>query len=51
MGYVKDKLESVEKLKGRDIDLGWDAVKGTIDARDDWWDMKLKVSCSYFIHM
>ena len=33
-----------EKLKGVDTNLGWDAVKGTIDASDDWWDMKLKVS-------
>ncbi|KAK4606070.1 hypothetical protein RGQ29_000372 [Quercus rubra] len=41
--YNKDQLKnSVEKLKGHDIDLGWDAVKGTIDASDDWWDMKLK---------
>ena len=33
-----------EKLKGLDTNLGWDAMKGTIDASDDWWDMKLKVS-------
>ena len=33
-----------EKLKGLDTNLGWDVVKGTIDASDDWWDMKLKVS-------
>ncbi|KAL0008761.1 hypothetical protein SO802_010263 [Lithocarpus litseifolius] len=31
-----------EKLKGLDTNLGWDALKGTIDASGDWWDMKLK---------
>nr|XP_023872230.1 uncharacterized protein LOC111984844 [Quercus suber] len=31
-----------EKLKNLDIGLGWDAVKGTIDASDDWWDWELK---------
>ncbi|XP_030947565.1 uncharacterized protein LOC115971690 isoform X2 [Quercus lobata] len=31
------------KLKGLDTNLGWDAMKETIDASDDWWDMKLKV--------
>uniref|UniRef100_A0A7N2N439 Myb/SANT-like domain-containing protein n=1 Tax=Quercus lobata TaxID=97700 RepID=A0A7N2N439_QUELO len=30
------------KLKGLDTNLGWDAMKETIDASDDWWDMKLK---------
>ena len=55
LNYDKDQLKSRqdalkidqkvwEKLKGLYTGLGWDAVKGTIDASDDWWDMKLKVS-------
>ena len=44
VGCIKSILESVGKLKDLDTNLGWDAVKGTIDASDDWWDMKLKVS-------
>ncbi|XP_075659334.1 L10-interacting MYB domain-containing protein-like [Castanea sativa] len=53
LNYDKDQLKSRwdvlkadwrvwEKLKGLDTSLGWDAVKGTIDASDVWWDMKLK---------
>ena len=33
-----------EQLRNLDTGLGWDAVKGTIAATDDWWDLKLKVS-------
>ena len=47
LNYDKDQLKSRwdvlkvdwrvwEKLKSHDIGLGWDAVKGTIDASDDW---------------
>ena len=53
--YDKDQLKSRwdvlkgewrvwEQLKNLDTGLGWDAVKGTIAASDDWWDRKLKVS-------
>ncbi|KAK9991402.1 hypothetical protein SO802_026387 [Lithocarpus litseifolius] len=53
LNYDKDQLKSRrdvlkadwrvwEKLKGLDTSLGCDAVKGTIDASDDWLDMKLK---------
>ncbi|XP_030949036.1 uncharacterized protein LOC115972960 [Quercus lobata] len=31
-----------EQLRNRDTGLGWDAVKGTIAATNDWWDRKLK---------
>ena len=55
LNYDKDQLKSRwdvlkvdwrmwEQLKSHDTGLGWDAVKGTIDASDDWWDRKLKVS-------
>ena len=55
LNYDKDQLKSRwdvlkgdwrvwEELKNLDAGLGWDAVKGTIDASDDWWDWKLKVS-------
>ena len=53
--YDKDQLKSRwevfngdwrvwEQLKNLDASLGWDAMKGTIVATDDWWDRKLKVS-------
>ena len=55
LDYDKDQLKNRwdilktdwkvwEKLKSLDTGLGWDAKKGTIDAIDDWWDLKLKVS-------
>ena len=53
--YDKDQLKSRwdvlkgdwrvwERLRNLDTGLGWDAVKGTIRASDDWWNQKLKVS-------
>lgn len=33
-----------EQLRNLDIGLGWDAVKGTIAAPDDWWNRKLNAS-------
>ncbi|KAK9991378.1 hypothetical protein SO802_026363 [Lithocarpus litseifolius] len=53
LDYDKDQLKSRwdvlkgdwkvwHQLKNLDIGLGWDAVKGTIDATNDWWDRKLK---------
>ncbi|XP_075655224.1 L10-interacting MYB domain-containing protein-like [Castanea sativa] len=55
LNYEKDQLKNRwdvlkaewrawEKLKGLHTNLGWDVVKGTTDASDDWWNMKLKVS-------
>ena len=55
LNYDKDQLKSRlvvlkldwrvwEQLKSHDAGLGWDAVKGKINASDDWWDRKLKVS-------
>ena len=34
------------KLKGSEIGLGWDAIKGTIVATNEWWERKLKVCLS-----
>ena len=59
LDYDKDQLKSKwdvlktdwkvwEKLKSLDTGLGWDAKKGTIDAIDDWWDLKLKVSWVFY---
>ena len=33
-----------EQLRNLDTGLGWDAVKGTIHATDDWWKRKLEMS-------
>ncbi|XP_050261228.1 L10-interacting MYB domain-containing protein-like [Quercus robur] len=53
LNYDKDQLKSRwdvlkidwrvwEQLNSHDTGLGWDAVKGKINASDDWWDRKLK---------
>ena len=33
-----------KELIGKEIRLGWDANKQTIDATDEWWEEKIKVS-------
>ncbi|QHN93483.1 uncharacterized protein DS421_17g593070 [Arachis hypogaea] len=30
------------KLKGKETGLGWDPIKKTIQASDDWWDAKIQ---------
>ncbi|KAK9008534.1 hypothetical protein V6N11_075423 [Hibiscus sabdariffa] len=32
-----------KKLKEKDIGLGWNSVKGTVDASEEWWESRLKV--------
>ncbi|KAH1092296.1 hypothetical protein J1N35_019553 [Gossypium stocksii] len=36
-------MEGMKKLKGKNTSLGWNLIKGTIDALEDWLDSKLKV--------
>ncbi|KAH1122680.1 hypothetical protein J1N35_005840 [Gossypium stocksii] len=33
---LKKEWKSWKKLKGKDTGLGWNPMKGTIDASDDW---------------
>ncbi|PPD88236.1 hypothetical protein GOBAR_DD14831 [Gossypium barbadense] len=32
-----------KKLKGEDTGLGWNPIKRTVDASDEWWESRLKV--------
>ncbi|KAK5775608.1 L10-interacting MYB domain-containing protein-like [Gossypium arboreum] len=32
-----------KKLEGEDTGLGWNPIKITVDASDDWWESRLKV--------
>ncbi|PPE01086.1 hypothetical protein GOBAR_DD01897 [Gossypium barbadense] len=32
-----------KKLKGEDTGLGWNPIKITVDASDDWWESRLQV--------
>ncbi|MBA0642955.1 hypothetical protein Goklo_027284, partial [Gossypium klotzschianum] len=32
-----------KKLKGKDTGLGWNPIKRTVDASDDWWESRLNV--------
>ncbi|MFQ6620659.1 hypothetical protein Gotur_000845 [Gossypium turneri] len=32
-----------KKLKGEDTGLGWNPIKRTVDASDEWWESRLQV--------
>ncbi|KAH1040563.1 hypothetical protein J1N35_042306 [Gossypium stocksii] len=40
---LKKEWKAWKKLKGEDTGLGWNPIKKTIDALDDWWESRLKV--------
>ncbi|MFQ6645187.1 hypothetical protein Gotur_018855 [Gossypium turneri] len=37
------RLIHKKNLKGKNAGLGWNRIKRTIDASDDWWDSRLKM--------
>ncbi|MFQ6666885.1 hypothetical protein Gotur_033083 [Gossypium turneri] len=39
---LKKERKAWKKLKGGDTALGWNPIKRTIDAPDDWWESRLK---------
>ncbi|KAK9018826.1 hypothetical protein V6N11_033872 [Hibiscus sabdariffa] len=40
---LKKEWKLWKKLKEKDTGLGWNPIKGTVDASDDWWESRLKV--------
>ncbi|XP_016674882.1 L10-interacting MYB domain-containing protein isoform X3 [Gossypium hirsutum] len=40
---LKKEWKAWKKLKGEDTGLGWNPIKRTVDASDDWWESRLKV--------
>ena len=53
---LKNKWDSLKKewrlwkeLQGKETGLGWSTSKQTIDASDEWWDEKIKVSIDILI--
>ncbi|MFQ6631499.1 hypothetical protein Gotur_009900 [Gossypium turneri] len=40
---LKKEWKAWKKLKGEDTSLGWNPIKRTVDASDDWWESRLKV--------
>ncbi|MBA0555933.1 hypothetical protein Golob_026078, partial [Gossypium lobatum] len=38
----KKEWKAWKKLKCRDTSLGWNLIKRSVDALDDWWDSTLK---------
>ncbi|KAK9033686.1 hypothetical protein V6N11_049872 [Hibiscus sabdariffa] len=40
---LKKEWKLWKKLKEKDTGLGWDHMKGTIDASEDWWESRLKM--------
>ncbi len=41
---LKREYSAWMDLKNLQTGLGWDNAKGTIDASEDWWEKKMKVS-------
>ncbi|PPS14155.1 hypothetical protein GOBAR_AA06409 [Gossypium barbadense] len=39
---LSSEWKAWKKLKGKDIGLGWNPIKRTVDASDDWWKSRLK---------
>ncbi|MFQ6661208.1 hypothetical protein Gotur_029439 [Gossypium turneri] len=35
---LKQERKAWKKLKGEDTSLGWNLIKRTVDASDDWWE-------------
>ncbi|KAG8477656.1 hypothetical protein CXB51_027669 [Gossypium anomalum] len=40
---LKKEWKAWKKLKGEDTGLGWNPIKRTVDASDDWWESRVKV--------
>nr|KJB76363.1 hypothetical protein B456_012G085300 [Gossypium raimondii] len=40
---LKKEWKAWKKLKGEDTGLGWNLIKRTVDASDDWWESRLQV--------
>ncbi|MFQ6650471.1 hypothetical protein Gotur_022580 [Gossypium turneri] len=36
-------MTNFEKETGEDTGLGWNPIKRTVDASDDWWESRLKL--------
>ena len=45
----KKQIGQWEKLKVLDTSLSQDAVKGTIDASDNWWDIEVEGELSILL--
>ncbi|KAK9028034.1 hypothetical protein V6N11_067849 [Hibiscus sabdariffa] len=40
---LKKEWKVWKKLKEKDTGLGWNPIKGTVDASEEWWESRLKV--------
>nr|GMD86799.1 L10-interacting MYB domain-containing protein-like [Ipomoea batatas] len=40
--WMKSRWSLWKQLKAKETGLGWDHVKATISANDEWWAMKIK---------
>ncbi|KAL1086184.1 hypothetical protein V6Z11_D08G100300 [Gossypium hirsutum] len=40
---LKKEWKAWKKLKGDDTGLGWNLIKRTVDASDEWWESRLQV--------
>ncbi|KAF2308870.1 hypothetical protein GH714_022402 [Hevea brasiliensis] len=54
--WMKDQWKMWKALKGSETGLGWDPIKDTVVAPDEWWNKKIKTTtyaidiiCSYYL--
>ncbi|MBA0794641.1 hypothetical protein Gohar_018950 [Gossypium harknessii] len=40
---LKKEWKAWKKFKGKDIGLGWNPIKRTVDTSNDWWESRLNV--------
>ncbi|KAF2316316.1 hypothetical protein GH714_041657 [Hevea brasiliensis] len=45
--WMKDQWKMWKALKGNETGLGWDPIKGTVVAPDEWWNEKIKENSNF----
>ncbi|KAJ9129065.1 hypothetical protein P3X46_034174 [Hevea brasiliensis] len=45
--WMKDQWKMWKALKGNETGLGWDPIKGTVVAPDEWWNKKIKENLKF----
>ncbi|CAH9086741.1 unnamed protein product [Cuscuta europaea] len=47
LDWMRHKWGLWKLLKGNETELRWDPVKNTVDATDEWWNMKIKENSKF----
>ncbi|KAB2635362.1 hypothetical protein D8674_025896 [Pyrus ussuriensis x Pyrus communis] len=44
---LKNEWKLWKELVGKEIGLGWNSSKGTVDASEEWWNNKIQINKEY----